>query len=127
MATNDVNFLLQSEPIHSCQRQAEEEADPAIQENEGVAESPPHLFMCSLHHCGIGDAPMRRHRLAGPYGTDFIRGVVANGEDKVEMRRAALVNSCQLLLRSPAVDTWADSSCPSASDRTDPVGRLPAL
>src|SRR5262249_33285888 len=38
----------------------------------------------------IGNAPMRCHRLAGPDRTGFSRGVVANGENEVERRRAGL-------------------------------------
>src|SRR5262249_3548302 len=38
----------------------------------------------------IGNAPMRRHRLAGPHRTDFARRVVADGEGEIERRRAGL-------------------------------------
>src|SRR5215475_9008298 len=38
----------------------------------------------------IGNAPMHRHRLAGPHRTDLAGRVVADGEGKIERRRAGL-------------------------------------
>ena len=36
------------------------------------------------------DSPMRGHRLAGPDRADLARGIVANGEDEIELGRAVL-------------------------------------
>src|SRR5690242_20051147 len=36
----------------------------------------------------VGHPPMRGHWLSRPDGTDFFRGVVAHGEDKIEFWRA---------------------------------------
>src|SRR5260370_40425309 len=38
----------------------------------------------------MGNAPMRGHGRPGPAGTDFARRVVADGEGKIERRRARL-------------------------------------
>src|SRR5262249_6820958 len=38
----------------------------------------------------IGNAPMRRHRLAGPHRTNFAGRIVADGEGKIERWRAGL-------------------------------------
>src|SRR6478735_12155348 len=35
---------------------------------------------------GIRNSPMRGHRMTWPDGTDFVRGIVANREDEVELR-----------------------------------------
>jgi hypothetical protein len=37
---------------------------------------------------------MRRHRLSGPDGTDFLRGVIAYGEKETELGRSRL---CQFI------------------------------
>ena len=43
---------------------------------------------CPSTAAGSGNAPMRRHRLARPDRTDFAGGVVADGEDEIQRRRA---------------------------------------
>ena len=64
-----------------------------------VADAVLHVAECSLERrllLQIGafdgsrvlDAPMRRHRLAGPDRTCFARGVVANGEHEIHRGRA---------------------------------------
>ena len=47
----------------------------------------------------VFDAPMRRHRLAGPNRTCFARRAVADGEDEIHSRRAGPANSSQLFER----------------------------
>src|SRR5262249_32817934 len=39
-------------------------------------------------HRWVGDAPVRRHRLAWPDGARFTGSVVANGESEIERRSA---------------------------------------
>ena len=51
------------------------------------------LQVCSSaadERCRILDAPMRRHRLAGPDGAHLAGGVVADREHEVERRPAAV-------------------------------------
>jgi hypothetical protein len=67
--------------------QRQEEADSAIESDEGVAEGSVDLFGRALHG-GIGNAPMSGHGLARPDRADFTGGVIANGKDKIEFGRA---------------------------------------
>ena len=53
--------------------------------DEGIAECFFDLLFGSGDGCGIGNPPVRGHRLAGPHGADFIRGVVADREDEVDL------------------------------------------
>src|ERR1700722_7483606 len=79
-----IDFLLQREAVESRERQAEEKTDPSIQQKECLAECLLDLLPRSLHRSWIGNAPMRGHRLAGPYRTYFIRGVVTDRENEIE-------------------------------------------
>src|SRR5271154_2881768 len=56
--------------------------------DEGVAEGLVDLAGRAFDGGGIGDAPVGGPGLAGPDGTDFAGGVVANGEDEIEKGRA---------------------------------------
>ena len=50
---------------------------------------------------GIGNAPMRRHRLARPHRTRLRRRIVADREHEIELGRIGRANSLQLLERKP--------------------------
>src|SRR5260370_15451650 len=45
------------------------------------------LLWRTFRQRGIGYTPMRRHRLPRPDGTHFLLRIVANGEDKIHLRR----------------------------------------
>ena len=87
LLSDAVDFSLQGEGVKRCQRQAEEEADAAIESDEGFGRRPARFPRRSLHGRRIGDAPMSRHRLTRPIGADFLRCVVADSEYKVKWRR----------------------------------------
>ena len=63
----------------------QEEADAPVQRPERLVVSPLDLLRSSVNGGWIGDAPMYRHRLAGPERTHFFRCVVAHRKDKTEM------------------------------------------
>src|SRR5581483_520659 len=88
--TDVVEFALQGEPVHIGERQAEEQTDPAIEEQEGIAESLLHLLVRCLHGSRIGDTPVGGNRLARPNGTNFAGGVVTHREDKIHVWGAGL-------------------------------------
>src|SRR5262245_6381991 len=85
-----LNFLLQSQFVQARQRQCQKQTDPAIQCHEGLPKGTRNLIRRSLHSRRIGHPPVRGHRLTRPYGTDLLRSVVANRENKVHLWRTRL-------------------------------------
>ena len=55
---------------------------------QGLREGGAFFVVGAFNGCGIGEAPVRGDRLAGPEGTHFAGGLVADGDDKVELRCA---------------------------------------
>src|SRR5262249_18167081 len=81
---------LQAQPIEAADRQGRENANALMQHPVRILERERDLSRGAFGFGWIGNAPMRRHRLAGPHRTDLARGVVADGEGKIERRRARL-------------------------------------
>src|SRR5262249_18735955 len=81
---------LQAQPIEAADRQGRENADALMQHPVRILERKRDLGRGAFGFGRIGNAPMRRHRLAGPHRTDFARRVVADGEGEIERRRAGL-------------------------------------
>ncbi len=65
-----------------------QEPDPAVEDDKGIGEGASNLFRRSFDSGGVGNAPMGRHRLAGPLRALLIGCVVAYGEDKIQVRGA---------------------------------------
>src|SRR5262245_47680607 len=82
--------LLQAQPIEAADRQRRENANALMQHSVRILERERDLSRGAFGLGWIGNAPMRRHRLAGPHRTGLARGVVADGEGKIERRRAGL-------------------------------------
>src|SRR5215470_10292375 len=76
-------FFFYGQTIKASERKRKEQSDAAFQRDKCVAESTLDLFGSSGCCCGIGNTPMRCHRLARPDGTNFIRSVIANGENEI--------------------------------------------
>lgn len=74
--------------IEARKWQAEKEANSAVQGEEGIAESALDVLVRTSRGSGIGNTPVRGHRLAGPYRADFVPGFVANRENKIHPRGA---------------------------------------
>src|SRR5262249_36173730 len=81
---------LQAQPIEASDRQRRENSNAWMQHPVRILERKGDLSRGAFGFDRIGNAPMRRHRLAGPHRTDFARRVVADGEGKIERRRARL-------------------------------------
>src|SRR5579864_2398988 len=79
-----VEFALECEAVKSLQGKAEEETDSAIEDQEGVPEGAFDIGLAPANGGRIGHAPMRGHRLIGPYRADLFGGVVTDGQDEVE-------------------------------------------
>src|SRR5712672_4318699 len=83
--TDAVDFFLDSEFVEAGQRQAQQQADSALENHECIAECAFHLFR-RTGHCGrIGNAPMRGHRLSRPNRADLFRCAITDSEHKIEM------------------------------------------
>ena len=83
-----VDGFLDGQFIEAGERETEEKADAAVEKQERFAKRTLDAFGWSFNRGGIGNAPMRGHGLAGPDGADFTRGIIANGENKIEFGRA---------------------------------------
>ena len=85
-----VEFALECEAVESLQGKAEEETDSAIEDQEGVPEGAFDLRLAPANGGRVGDAPMRGHRLTGPYRADLFGGVVTDGQDEVQFGGSGL-------------------------------------
>ena len=82
-----LQLLLQSELVERADRQADENRDAVVEHPERVGEGEPDFSLVAGGGCGIGNAPMRGHRLARPHRAGLGRRVVANREHEIELRR----------------------------------------
>src|SRR5262249_5040664 len=82
--------LLKAELIEASHRQSRENSNALMEHPVRILECKGNLGRRAFRFGWIGNAPMGRHRLAGPHRTDFARRVVADGEGKIERRRAWL-------------------------------------
>src|SRR3984957_13557148 len=82
-----VDFFFNCELVEGLQGQVEKQADSAVEHEECVAECFFNLLKSACNSGRVGNAPMRRHRLAGPDRAYFLRGVIADREDEIELRR----------------------------------------
>jgi hypothetical protein len=90
------------------------------------------LFACSgpFHGRWIRNAPVCGHRLAGPVRADLTGGVVADGEDEVQLRRAGCAGRTRPRTCCAGRPSEASSRFQQVRVRaglTVPVGWLPAL
>src|SRR3954465_4636942 len=76
LVADGVQPVLQGHPVEAGERQAEEEPYAVLQRGIGLTKRTTALDFATLDGSGIGDAPMRRHRLAGPRGASLARGAV---------------------------------------------------
>src|SRR5438270_1064656 len=86
LASNTVDFFFDRQRIQACERQAGKQTDAPLKHDECVTKCPRNLFPRSGDRCRVGDPPMGCHRLTGPNLADFRGGVVADREDKVQLR-----------------------------------------
>lgn len=92
--TDLVDFFLDGQFVEAGKGQAQEKADSAVENHESFAEGTFDLILRTLDRRGVRNAPVRRHGLTRPYRTHFLRGVVANRENKVQSWR---VRSCEFI------------------------------
>lgn len=80
-----IEVLLERQLAELVQRQAEETADALVQHAHGLGESRCFLSGSALSRRWIGKSPVCRYGLTRPDGTNFLRGVVAHGKNKIEV------------------------------------------
>jgi len=85
---DSVDLPLDREFVETRKGQAQEQTYPAVQNHKGLPKSLFDLLRRACHRRGIGDAPVGRHRLAGPHRADFLGCIVADRKDEIELRRA---------------------------------------
>src|SRR5438270_9011486 len=78
-------LLLQAQPVERIHRQVDEDADAIVEHAIGIGKGQMALGVVAGGLGGIGHAPMRRHRLARPDRTDFVGGIIADGEYEIEL------------------------------------------
>jgi hypothetical protein len=80
--------LLEGEPIQFVQWQADQDREPALQLVVGPEEGLALVIVAAFHRRRIFDAPVRRHRLAGPDRAHFSGRLIAHREHEVQLLRA---------------------------------------
>ena len=73
--------------VEAGERQRDEGLDAVAQKAKGRGEGALLLDLGALDGGGVRDAPMRRHRMAGPERARLARGAVADGEHEIHRRR----------------------------------------
>ena len=81
-----VQFTLQAQFVERPQRQGGEDADALIEQAVGFFECEGDLGGSACRLRRISNAPVRRHRLAGPDRARLRRCAVADGEHEIELR-----------------------------------------
>ena len=82
-----VELLLQGQLAQLVQGEADKNADPVGQHAQSVGKGQVSFGFTTLGFRWIGKTPMGSHWLAGPYRTDFLRRVVADCENEIELWR----------------------------------------
>ena len=81
---NLVYFSLDGKAVKPGERQTDEQTDPAIEGEKCIPVGFLYLLDRPLHGGGIGNTPVRGHRLAGPYRANLFGSVVTNRENEIE-------------------------------------------
>lgn len=92
--TDPIDLSFGRHAVESGQREAHEELNATVEMQVGVTKGTFYLIRRSGYRCRIRDSPMGGHRMAGPDRADFVRCVVADGEDEIHVRR---VGFCELI------------------------------
>ena len=122
-----VEFLLQREPVQAGQGQTKEQADSAIEHEEGIAIGAFHVCGTALNCSRVRNAPMSRDRLARPHGAYFVRGVIADRNYEVELWRIRRGEFLPRLAASSWVENVHRFQLAQCFGTTTPLGWLPAL
>src|SRR6266487_3562727 len=80
----------EGEAVERVHRQAGENFDAVLQFGVDAEKEAAFLFVTTNKRDGVGGAPMRGDWLSGPDRARFLGGVVADGEDEIELRTARL-------------------------------------
>ena len=86
-AANLVEFLLEGEIVEFIERKIDEERYASVQFRIRLEKSLPLVFIAALNRRRVMNAPMRRHRLAGPDRTRFGGGLITHREHEMHEGR----------------------------------------
>lgn len=101
LMTDIIEFLLDRQFIEARKWQAQEEANSAFEDHEGISEGFFNLFRRAGDGSRVRNAPMGRHGLAWPDRTDLFGRVIANCENKMEFRRSEFGKFVPILAARP--------------------------
>src|SRR2546422_9222796 len=83
-------FLFSGQACRCLQAGDKGTADSPFENKESITVRALYLLRRIPHCCWICDAPMSRQWLSGPNRAHFLGGVIADGEDKIELGRVLL-------------------------------------
>src|SRR5712691_11077194 len=87
LQSDSIDFLFYGQGVQDRHRNAEKQADPAVEDYEGVAKCALELFKAASCCARIGDTPAGGHRLTWPNRTDLARRAIADRKYKVHPGR----------------------------------------
>jgi hypothetical protein len=85
--TDAVDFFLYGECVQTRERKAKKNANSSVEHKESFTKRFLDLFRRALDRCRVRNASVRGHGLTGPNGTDFLGGVITNGENEIHTWR----------------------------------------
>src|SRR5882724_12985335 len=94
LCPNVMQLFLHGQRVEAIDWKRKEQTDSPVEHNECISKRALDLPRRPRYCRRIGNAPVRRHRLARPHGTNFVCGVVADGENKIHFRDAGF---CELV------------------------------
>lgn len=113
----------------SLWRQAgtKEKADSPIKQKESIPEGSLAFFRCAYDRGGIGNTPMCSHRLARPHRANRVRGIITDGENKLEFWGICFRKLVPTLAAKSTCRNTCDVKLTQCLWAHLPVGWLPAL
>ena len=90
MFSDPPDLFLEGHVLESGDWESEKQGDSAFEDDVGIVKGTGDLLRRAFDGGRIGDAPVGGCGVSGPVGTDFVCGVVADGDDEVELRRSGL-------------------------------------
>ena len=96
-----IHFFFQREPIKRRQGQREKKIDSAVEDKKRVAVGARDFGGVAFDRGGVGNSPVRGHRMSRPNGAGFFRSIVANREDEVHFGSSGLREFVPTLTAQP--------------------------
>jgi hypothetical protein len=127
--SNLLDFLLDRQFIETRKRQAQQQANSAIENVEGITKGTFYALWRPFDGSRVGNAPIRGHWLTRPNRADFFGRVITNSNNEIHFWSARLGKFIPILTAQPLRGQVRvlQLSDLSASGRMNPDAWLPAL